>query len=110
MKKKIITGLVAILMTSITAFSQDIPEHVQKLATAMGIVYVGMPKEDLYKTGFTRYMQKGYRQEGNEEWITFLDYMTEEPGDTITFYLKDGKVAGWKKPGAKPGETVKPEI
>lgn len=69
----------------------------KQLVTEMGIVYVGMPKEDLAKVGFTEYSQKGYHKEGNEEWITFSDWMTEESGDLITFYLVDGKVKGWKE-------------
>jgi len=72
-------------------------EAVKELATALGIVYVGMPKEDLYETGFTEYLQKDYRQEGNEEWITFSDWTTEESGDRVTFHLIDGKVKSWGK-------------
>ena len=74
-------------------------EAAKKLATALGIVYVGMPKEDLYKTGFTELLQKDYRQEDNEEWITFSDWTTEKSGDLITFHLIDGKVEGWQRHG-----------
>ena len=69
----------------------------KKLVTELGVVYVGMSKEDLEKVGFTEHLQKGYHRKGNEEWITFSDWMTEESGDLITFYLVDGKVKGWKE-------------
>jgi len=84
-------------------------ETAKKLATALGIVYVGMSKEDLYKTGFTEYLQKGYRQEGNEEWITFSDWTTETSGDLITFHLIDGKVKGWER-HEKPKEISQTEL
>lgn len=94
--------MLIILLISTFAFAQDIPEHVKKLATEPGIVYVGMPKEDLYKTGFTELMQKDYHKDGNEEWITFLDYSTEEHGDLITFHLTDGKVVDWERHEKEP--------
>ena len=82
-------------------------EEQKKLATELGLVYEGMPKEDLYKTGFTEYLQKDYRREGNDEWITFSDWTTNERGDLITFRLKDGKVVDWERPKK---EVVIPKI
>ena len=70
--------------------------QVEKLATTVGAIYVNMPKETLYKV-YTPLQQKGYRKIDNEEWITLSEWMTEEPGDKITFYLKDGKVKGWDR-------------
>lgn len=61
-----------------------------------GVVYVGMPKEDLVKAGYTGYLQKGYHKDGGNEWITFSNWVTKKRGDTITFYVKDGRVKGWK--------------
>ena len=61
------------------------------------LVKEGMSKKDLYKTGFTDLMQKGYRKENSEEWITFLDYSTGEKGDLITFHLIDNKVESWER-------------
>lgn len=69
----------------------------KQLVTEMGVVYVGMPKEDLAKVGFTEHLQKAYYRKDNEEWITFSDWMTKESGDLITFYLVDEKVRGWKE-------------
>ncbi|MDD5546878.1 MAG: hypothetical protein PHO67_07010 [Candidatus Omnitrophica bacterium] len=62
-----------------------------------GVVYVGMPKEDLAKAGYTEYLQMGYHKEGTDEWITFSNWTSKERGDTITFYMKDGRVKGWKE-------------
>ena len=72
-------------------------EQRKELAPHLGIVYPGIPKEELEIAGYTEYSQKGYRKEGNEEWITHLNWATKESGDLITFYLKDGKVRGWKE-------------
>lgn len=69
-------------------------QDAEKLATAMGVVYVTMPKAELYKV-FTPHHQKGYYKDGNEEWITFSDWQTDKSGDLITFYLRDGIVRGW---------------
>jgi hypothetical protein len=76
--------------------AEDIPEHIKILAPEIGAVYEGMPREDLYKV-FTDLQQKDYRKEGNEEWITFSDWTTEERGDLITFHLVDGRVEGWER-------------
>lgn len=95
--KKLLPLLIA-LFVSVTAVAQDTPKHVKTLAPELGLVYKGMPKEDLYKV-FTDLTRKDYRQEGNEEWITFSDWTTEESGDLITFHLVDGKVEGWQRHG-----------
>ena len=58
-------------------------------------VYVDMPKADLYGL-FTAPQLQDYRKEGNEEWITFSAWVTEESTDTVTFYLLDGKVKDWQ--------------
>lgn len=68
----------------------------QELLKYGGMVHIGMSKEDLYNV-FGEALEKGYRGKGNEEWITFSDWTTEEVGDIITFYLTDGKIKGWFK-------------
>ena len=90
------------------SIAEPLPENqAEKLVTAMGIVYVGMPKEALYEV-YTPITQKGYRKVGNEEWITFSDWTTEKPGDRVTFYLKEGKIKGWEKsPVAHPVSQYK---
>lgn len=98
--KKLILSLIAFLFSA-TTFALELPETTKQLATSLGLVYEGMPKEKLYETGFTELLQKGYRQEGNDEWITFSDWTTEERGDLITFHLKDGKVVDWARPKEK---------
>lgn len=101
-KKYVIASCIKLLVVllAIPVIAQDIPDHVKKLATEMGYVYEGMPKEGLYKV-FSDLQQKDYRKVGNEEWITFSDWTTEEPGDLITFHLVDGKIKGWEKPERK---------
>ena len=81
-------------------------EQAEKLATTLGVVYVGMPKAALYQV-YTDLQQKGYRKDGRDEWITFTDWMSEEPGALITFYLRDSKVRGWKT--KKPDEGSLPQ-
>jgi hypothetical protein len=95
---KLFVFAILVLLISPTAFCSDDTEGVDKLATSLGVVYVGMPKDSLYQV-FSDLQQKAYRQDGPDEWITFSDWTTEEFGDTITFYLRDGKVRGWDKPG-----------
>lgn len=51
---------------------QEMPEHVKTLAPEIGLVYKGMPREDLYKV-FSPYQQKDYRRDGNQEWFEFSD-------------------------------------
>ena len=84
--------------TEVSEKEADAPTQAKpNILTELGVVYVGMPKEYLAKAGYTELMQKGYRKEGNEEWITFLNWNTEEPDDLVTFYIVDGKVKGWKE-------------
>lgn len=68
-----------------------------KIISELAVVYVGMPKEYLEKAGYTELLQKGYRKEDNEGWITFLNWNTKEPDDLVTFYIVDGKVKSWKE-------------
>ena len=67
-----------------------------KIVTELGVVYVGMPKELLEKAVYTELMQKGYRKEGNEEWITFSNWANPEKA-LVIFYIVDGKVKGWQE-------------
>ena len=88
--------MLCILISSL-AFGETVRDkQAEEIATTLGVVYVGMPKKALYEV-YTKHQQKGYYKDGNEEWIAFSEWMTEEPGDKITFYLKDGKVKGWDK-------------
>jgi hypothetical protein len=73
------------------------PDPYKLLINESGFVYVGMPKEGLAKAGYTKLLQKGYRKEDNQEWITFSNLGTKEPGDLVTFYIVDGKVRGWEE-------------
>ena len=93
--------IIILLLISSLAFAEsqtDKEKQREEFATALGVVYVGMPKEALYKV-YTDLQQKGYRKDGRDEWITFTDWMSEEQGSRITFYLRDGKVKGWKAKG-----------
>lgn len=50
---------------------KNIPEHAEaeqadNLATSLGVVYIGMPKESLYQV-FSELQQKNYRKDGIEE-------------------------------------------
>jgi len=62
----------------------------------------GMTKKELYKL-FGKYYKRGYKKEGNEEWITFRDWI-KGGTKTVTVYLKNGKVQSWKE------EEIKNEI
>ncbi len=58
-------------------------------------VYVGMPKDDLEQAGYTADLQQDCRKQGSEEWLTFSDWTTETPNDTVTFHIVDDKVHDW---------------
>ena len=58
----------------------------QELDKSVGMVYVGMSREELYKI-YGRDLEKGYTKKDNREWITFSNFWTEIPQDTVTFHL-----------------------
>ena len=62
----------------------------------MNSVQIGMSKERLYEV-FGARRQEDYTQQDNKETITFSDWLEVESGNTVTFYLKDGKVTGWQQ-------------
>ncbi|MFA5008526.1 MAG: hypothetical protein WC546_04835 [Candidatus Omnitrophota bacterium] len=64
-------------------------------------LYEGMPKEEIYKVYPQKYQIQDYAKD-NLEVVIFDDYLTETAGDTITFYLKGGKVSWWDKVQASP--------
>jgi len=68
----------------------------QDLASKSDAAYVGMSKSELYKV-FAEFSQKGYRKEGDKEWITFSAKEAGESKDTVTFYLVGSKVKYWEK-------------
>jgi len=74
-------------------------EKAEKFKAAIKKVRAGTTKEELYSI-FSDFQGRAYESRGNEEWVVFMNWMTDEPGDLIIFYLKDGKVKGWnvKKP------------
>lgn len=59
-------------------------------------VYKGMTKEKLYEAYPAIYQIQHY-EKGDMEVIMFDDYLTKDIGDTVTFYLKNGKVDWWDK-------------
>ena len=67
-----------------------------KAPAGVPAIYVGMPKNDLYKVYSPKYQLKNYVKDGIEV-IVFDDYITPQIGDTINFYLQDGKVKWWDK-------------
>lgn len=75
----------------------------QKLSKYKGIVYERMPLRALYRA-FDKALEKSHRKEGNQEWITFINWTTEEPADLVTFYLLDGKVKGWEERKVGPSK------
>lgn len=74
MNKKLIISLL-ILFSTFLISAADIPQPLQQL-------------------GFTQYTLADYKKIDGKEYFTFSDWMTEAPGDTITFMVEDGKVVG----------------
>lgn len=71
--------------------------HKRQFTTKLGLVYEGMPKENLKKVGFTDYNLIYHDKQGKEEYMAFSDWTTPQEGDAITFYILDGKVSDWLK-------------
>ena len=71
-------------------------QEMSEQAMAMGIVYVGMPKEDLAKAGYTESLQQAYRSKKNKEWVTYTNLTNPEKG-LVTFYIVDGILRGWRE-------------
>lgn len=59
-------------------------------------IYVGMPREELYKIYAPGNVKK-YEKKGREETLMFDDILTSNSDDILTFHLKDGKVTSWGK-------------
>ncbi|MDD5429878.1 MAG: hypothetical protein PHE97_04070 [Candidatus Omnitrophica bacterium] len=57
--------------------------------------YAGFTRQDLNEAGFTRECLISEDRVGEEEYLTFSDWTTLFEGDTITFYLVEGKVKEW---------------
>ena len=75
-------------------------ESKEETLTKMGIIYVGMPQEDLARAGYTQHLCRGVLQEGNESWITFIDLTAPESLSTITVHIDNGRVKDFTKNGA----------
>ena len=60
-----------------------------------GAVYKGMPREDLEEAGYTKRILIYHDRQGREEYMCFSDWLTPQYGDTVTFYILDGKVEDW---------------
>ncbi len=57
-------------------------------------VYRNMPKDDFVEL-FDIFPQKDHFEAGNIESFTYLDYSTEETGDTITFKFRNDRLRKW---------------
>jgi len=66
----------------------------EEFRKVMEKLHRGMTKRELYLI-FAGYQERGYEKSGNEEWVAFMNWLTEEPGDLIIIYLKDGRVETW---------------
>lgn len=73
-----------------------IPRPTTKKMPQKEKLYTGMPREGIYEIYPLKYQLQDYTG-GNLEVIIFDDYLTNEAGDTITFYIKKGKVIAWDK-------------
>jgi len=76
--KAFVSLFILLLFYSSYAFSEDIPQELQKL-------------------GFTEYTLVDYKKAGDTEYFTFSDWRTEQINDTITFVVEKGKIKSWFK-------------
>lgn len=89
-----ITTLIFISLGTTFSFAQTAQDR--NTPSSSPEIYVGMPKDKIYKVYPLRYQIKDYTKDKMEVMV-FNDYITPQIGDTITFYLKDGKVEWWDK-------------
>ncbi len=110
MKFPLLLTLIFLLFSSyLPAQEKAIADDRGKSISELGVVYKGMPKEYLENAGFTEYLLLSSREEGSKEWMTFSDWTTPQPGDTITFMIEDGKVRDWireEKKKEKSGQEI----
>lgn len=59
--------------------------------TACQLFAQNIPKE-LQNLGFTQNILISYDKEGSEEFFTFSDLTANQPGETVTFIVENGKV------------------
>ena len=88
----VVLGAFFVIMAAFMAFADG-----QKKAP----YYVGMTKDELFEI-YPSEHQTNYFQKFNADVYTFDDYLSEDEGDTITFCLKEGKIAWWDKNKANP--------
>ena len=108
-KKYQISILTLIFVSMIAAFSFAQTMQDAKIPSGGQMIYVGMPKNELYKVYPPKYQLKDYVKNGLEVMI-FDDYITPQIGDTITFYLEDGKVGWWDKVRAPQQKTASDSV
>ncbi len=96
MNKKYQQAAFLIIFLTITAIFSSAHAQQQEKKSDVLMIAVGMPKENIYAVYPAQYQLKDYVK-GGVEVIVFNDYLTSNKGDTITFYLKDGKVYWWDK-------------
>jgi len=90
---------VFIIMVSVISFaytSNADSRDTAPAAKANNALYVGMPKEHLFKL-YNPCNIKEYDKSGNKEFLVFDNVTTSDSDDTITFQLVDGKVTEWNK-------------
>jgi len=89
--------LVFLIFLSSCAFT-----HCQKNIVSpgqYGIIIKGAPVFELERAGYTKYNLIKAEKAGNTEFRTYSDWITEKPGDTITFFIEKGRITGWKRSG-----------
>ncbi len=95
--RKIIVGLFLLIFTvAATAFAAESSNESKELVTPRGNVSVGMSEEKLYNIFQEQDRILIPHSILGNEWHVFRDFRSKNPNDTITFYINDGKVTGWK--------------
>jgi hypothetical protein len=77
-------------------YSQEKSNSKSRIVTSLGTIYVGMPEEGLYRIFQDKDRILLPHEILDKKWLVFNNWMTNDPNDTITFYIKDGKVTGWE--------------
>ena len=69
----------------------------KKFLTGLADIYEGVSKEALAKAGFTDELMINYYRQGNQEFMSFPDWVTAKDNDVVTFVIEDNQVKYWFK-------------
>ncbi|MBN2452794.1 MAG: hypothetical protein JXB40_00840 [Candidatus Omnitrophica bacterium] len=72
-------------------------EFNEKIRTWRGVVYVGMPEDELRKIFQDKDRVDIPHKILDKEWLVYHDWTSRNRNDVITFYIEEGRVVKWSR-------------